>query len=1042
MLKRFIEDPVLSTVISILIVILGILGIISLPITQYPDIAPPTINVSGNYPGANAETVLKSVIIPLEEKINGVEGMTYMTSRASNNGGAQITVYFDQKYDPDIAAVNVQNRVALANPSLPQEVLQSGISTRKQQTSSLMFMNVYSTNPEYQADYISNYLNINVIPVLQRIEGVGDVGTYSSQTYAMRIWLRPQKMMAYGLEPQDVYTAINAQSKEASAGVLGESSGENFSYTIRYSGRYEDSEQFENIVLRALGNGEYLRLKDVADIELGKENYASDSFTMDYPSVSLSISQVKGSNAYRIITEIKDYLENLEKELPSGIKIFVNYDTNEFLTASIQRVVKTLVEAFILVFLVVFIFLQDLRSTLIPAIAVPVSIIGTFFFLNIFGYTINLLTLFALVLAIGIVVDDAIVVVEVVHAELDKGAKNVKKATVKAMDEIAGAIISITLVMAAVFIPLTFIPGPPGVFYKQFGVTLMTAIVISAVNALTLSPALCAIFLKPVKENANKNTLQRFYGGFNRAFNIMVKKYGQSLHFITKYRWITPLVVILAGVGIWWVSTQMSAGFVPEEDRGVVMVNVELQEGSSIESTAAVNRKIKNILSETPGIEGFSLVAGWSRISGQGSNYGLGTIKLEDWSKRPTEDLSAASIREKLFDAVQSIPEAKITFFSPPSVPGYSASGGFEVNLLDKSGGSFLELSNENKIFVERLNQRPEIQYAQSSFNTDFPQYRLDINIPQAMEAGVDISAIFRTLQGYIGGIYAANFSKFGKQYRIYIQAPPEDREGLADINSMYVRTASGQMAPITQFIGLSRIYGPQSVTRFNLFNATKITGAPGEGYSSGDAIRAIKEEAAKLPADFDIDFSGLSREEEKASGQTGMIVLLVIIFVYFLLSAQYKSYLLPFSILFSIPIGVLGAYFFTWLLDLENNIYFQIGLIMLIGLLAKNAILIVEFALQRRRNGSSILDAAVKGAEARLRPILMTSFAFIFGLLPLVTAQGVGAVGSRSIATGAVFGLLAGTVLGVFVIPPLFVFFQWLQEKITGVPFEKREEE
>lgn len=1041
MLKRFIEDPVLSTVISILLVILGILGIFSLPITQYPDIAPPTVRVSSQYPGANAETVLKSVIIPLEEQINGVEGMTYMTSTASNDGRASITVYFDQEYDADIAAVNVQNRVALANRSLPQEVVQSGVSTKKQQTSSLMYMNFYSTNPEFGAEFLANYLNINVIPVLQRIEGVGDVGTYSSQTYAMRVWIDPSKMVSYGLEPQDIYNAINAQSQEASAGVLGESSGETFSYTIRYSGRYDNAAQFENIVIKALGNGEYLRLKDVAEVELGKQNYATASHTMGYPSVSLSINQVKGSNAHDIINEIKDYFAALQKELPEGVEIFVNYDTNDFLNASIEKVVHTLIEAFILVFIVVFIFLQDLRSTIIPAIAVPVSIIGTFFFLNLFGYSINLLTLFALVLAIGIVVDDAIVVVEVVHAELDNGAKDVRKATIKAMDEIAGAIVSITLVMAAVFVPLTFVPGPPGVFFRQFGVTLMTAIVISAVNALTLSPALCALFLRPVKEQQKrKNVMQRFYGGFNTAFSATVNRYGDSLRFITHHKWITPAAILLAGVGIWWFSGQMSTGFVPEEDRAVIMVNTELPEGSSIESTEAVNRKIMKIASEIPGIKGLSLVAGYSRLSGQGSNHGLGTIKLENWNERKSEDLSASAIRDKLFEAVKAIPEAEIIFFSPPSVPGYSASGGFEVNLLDKSGGSFIELSNQNEEFVRKLNERPEIQYAQSSFNTDFPQYRLDIDVPLAMEAGVDINSIFRTLQGYIGGIYAADFSRFGKQYRIYIQAPPENRMSVADVNSMYVRTTSGEMAPITQFIGLTRIYGPQSVTRFNMFNSTKITGSPNPGYSSGDALNAIKEVAEELPINYDIDYSGLTREEEKASGQTALIIMLVIVFVYFLLSAQYRSYLLPFAILLSIPMGVFGAYFFTWSFGLEDNIYFQIGLIMLIGLLAKNAILIVEFAIQRRRRGESIVDSAIDGAKARLRPILMTSFAFIFGLMPLVTAHGVGAVGNRSIGTGAVFGLLVGTLLGVFVIPTLYMFFQWLQEKITGVPFQSTE--
>lgn len=1040
MLKRFIEDPVLSTVISILLIILGILGLIDLPITQYPDIAPPTVRVSAQYPGANAETVLKSVIIPIEEKINGVEGMTYMTSTASNSGMASINVFFDQNYDPDIAAVNVQNRVALANPLLPQEVLQSGVTTRKQQTSALMYLDFYSSNPEYKEDFIANYLNINVVPELQRVDGVGDVNIYSSATYAMRIWVKPDRMSAYGLEPADIAQAINTQSREAAAGVLGESSGKTFSYTIRYSGRLENAEQYKNIVLKALGDGKFLRLKDVADIELGVQNYAVASHTMGHPSISLSIFQTKGSNARDIINEIKEHLSEFERDLPEGIEIFIDYDTNEFLDASIEKVVHTLIEAFILVFIVVFIFLQDLRSTLIPAIAVPVSIIGTFFFLNLFGYSINLLTLFAMVLAIGIVVDDAIVVVEVVHAELDQGAKNVKKATIKAMDEITGAIISITLVMAAVFVPVTFIPGPTGVFFKQFGVTLMTAIIISAVNALTLSPALCALFLKPIKEKKNKNIVERFYAGFNRSFQNNVDRYGKALHFIYRKKWVTPLMLITAGLGIWWISGNISTGFVPSEDRGIIFANIQMPEGSSIDRTENVNHQLREKVLKIPGVRDLSLTAGWSILNGQGSDFGLGYIKLEDWSERKDEDKSVAHITKKLFEVAATIPEANITFFSPPSIPGYGASGGFEVNLQDRFGGSFEELNDQNREFIRKLNERPEIQYAQSSFSTDYPQYRLDIDIPLAMEAGIDISSIFTTLQGYIGGMYTADFSRFGKQYRIYIQSDPKDREEVEDIDRMYVRNGAGNMVPITQFVDFKRIYGPQSVTRFNMFNSTKISGATNEGFSTGDAIKAIEEIAQDLPQSYSVDYSGLTREEVKSTGQTFYIFILVVVFVYFLLAAQYKSYLLPFSILLSVPLGIFGAYFFTMFLGLDNNIYFQIALVMLIGLLAKNAILIVEFALQRRKHGESILDSAVDGAKARLRPILMTSFAFIFGLMPLVFANGVGAVGNRSIGTGAVGGLLIGTVLGVFVIPTLYIFFQWLQEKITGIPFAEQE--
>lgn len=1036
MLKVFIERPVLSTVISILLVILGVLGLFSLPVSQYPDIAPPTVNVMTQFPGANASTVMKSVVIPIEEQINGVEGMTYITSNASNSGMAQITVYFDQDYDPDIAAVNVQNAVALANPLLPAEVRQIGVTTRKSQSSSLMFLDFYSTNPEYGSKYIANYLNINVTPVIKRIFGVGDVNVYSSRNYAMRIWLKPEKLAAYQLIPSDISAAINAQSQEAAAGTLGENTGQTFSYTIRYSGRLSEVEQYENIVLKSLGDGKFLRLKDVAEIELGAQSYGAFSTNNGYPSMSMSISQTKGSNAQQIIENIHKELDILKKNMPKGIEISIPYDTNKFLNASINKVVYTLIEAFILVFLVVFIFLQDFRSTLIPAIAVPVSIIGTFFFLNIFGYTLNLLTLFALILAIGIVVDDAIVVVEAVHAKLEGGEKNARKATHSAMSEITGAIISITLVMAAVFFPVTFIKGPTGVFFKQFGITLMTAIIISAVNALTLSPALCAILLKPKNEEAKKkNLLQRFFKNFNTGFQATLNKYVHALHFIFKYKWLTPLIVLLALIGIWWTSSHVSKGFIPEEDRGVIMTNIQLPEGASLDATVAVNNKLQAEISKIPEVKSVAITAGWSLINGQGANHGLAFVSLKDWHERKRKDQSVDAIKAKLFQIAAGIPEANIIFFAPPSVPGFSASGGFEVNLQDRSSGTFESLDQENQNFLSALNQRPEIQYASSSFSTKFPQYELSIDVPLAMQAGISVSEIFRTLQGYIGSSYTSDFSRFGKQYRVYIQSPPEDRIQKEDLNKMYVRTGSGEMAPITQFVSLERVFGPQSVSRFNLFNSTKITGAAADGYTSGDAIRAIEAVAQGLPKDFTVDYSGLTREEVNSAGQTWLIYLLVVVFAYFLLAAQYESYLLPFSILLSVPLGIFGAYAFTWFTGQENNIYFQIAVVMLIGLLAKNAILIVEFALQRRRHGETLWDSAIDGAKVRLRPILMTSFAFIFGLLPLALASGVGAVGNRAIGVSAAGGMLVGTLLAIFVIPTLYVFFQWLQEKVSKKP-------
>ncbi|HEA31034.1 MAG TPA: efflux RND transporter permease subunit [Leeuwenhoekiella sp.] len=1038
MLKTFIERPVLSTVVSIIIVILGILGLTTLPITQYPDIAPPTISVSATYPGANAETILESVIIPLEEQINGVEGMTYLTSEATNNGTATITVFFDQSVDPDIAAVNVQNRVARANPLLPQAVLQTGVTTQKQQTSALMFMSFYTKNKDYDDTYLQNYLKINVIPEIQRVNGVGNVQVFGEKDYAMRIWLQPEKLAAYNLIPSDITAALNEQSLEAAAGSLGENDGEAFTYTIKYGGRFKTEGQYSDIVIKALGNGQFLRLSDVAEIELGAQSYSGSSTTNGYPAVNLGVFQTKGSNAQEIIEAIKEELEIVKADLPKGVEVFIPYDTNNFLNASIEKVVSTLAEAFLLVFLVVFIFLQDFRSTLIPAIAVPVSIIGTFFFLNLFGYSINLLTLFALVLAIGIVVDDAIVVVEAVHAKIDEGESDTTKATTEAMHEISGAIISITLVMAAVFIPVTFIQGPTGVFYEQFGITLIVAIVISAVNALTLSPALCALFLKGHEEKHSKkkqNFIQRFFDAFNRGFNATIKKYGRSVHFLARNKWITGAILVLAGLGIWWSASTVRTGFVPDEDRGILFMNVELPAGSSIDRTHEVNQKLYSMVKDISGIEGVSVIDGRSLISGAGSNYGLGFVKLADWDERGEDSLSIDAITGKLFGIAAQIPEAKIIFFAPPSIPGFGNAAGAEVNLLDRSGGSFEELDKANQEFIGKLSQRPEIQYAQSSFNTAYPQYEMKINVPQAKELGVSISSIFSTLQGYIGGIFAADFSRFGKQYRVYVQALPQDRADKSDLNELYVRTESGEMTPITEFVTLKRVYGPQSVTRFNLFNSTKITAAVNPGYSSGDVIAAIQDEVSSLPSNFTTAYSGLTREEVSAGNQTTTIFILSLVFVYFLLAAQYESYLLPFSVILSLPLGVFGAYITTQFAGLQNNIYFQIALIMLLGLLAKNAILIVEFAIQRRKRGEPIVEAAINGAEARLRPILMTSFAFILGLMPLVLANGVGAAGNRSIGTGAVGGLLIGTILGVFVIPILYIVFQWLQEKITGAP-------
>ncbi|MGB8375793.1 MAG: efflux RND transporter permease subunit [Salegentibacter sp.] len=1044
MLKKFIERPVLSTVISIILVILGILGIQELPVTQYPDIAPPTVQVSASYPGANAETILESVIVPIEEQINGVEGMKYITSSASNDGSASIQVFFEQGVDPDIAAVNVQNRVARANALLPSEVVRAGVITSKQQNSALLYAALYSKNPEYDATFVQNYLNINIKPELQRINGVGAVNVFGGRDYSMRIWLDPTKMANYGLTPTDVINSINEQSLEAAAGSLGQNSGESFEYVIKYKGRYKTAEEYGDIIIKALDNGKFLRVKDVAKVQLDAFNFSSVSRSKGYPGINFGIFQTPGSNAQEIIKKIYDKMDELQQDFPPGIEYLVNYDTNKFLTASIEKVKSTLIEAFLLVFLVVFIFLQDIKSTLIPAIAVPVSIIGTFFFLGVLGYSINLLTLFALVLAIGIVVDDAIVVVEAVYAKLEGGEKDPKKASVSAMGEISGAIVSITLVMAAVFIPITFIKGPSGVFYEQFGVTLIIAILISALNALTLSPALCAIFLKPPKDEKDKkkNLLERFYIAFNAGFGATRKKYVRSLSFLMRHKWIPVLALGLAVAGIFWADSTIPSGFVPSEDRGVIFVNIDLPAGASLDRSQRVAETLYDKMKEIDGIRTASMISGRNFFSGSGSSYAMGFIILEDWGKRETDETSVQGIIKKLNQKAAAISDAKILFFTPPSVPGFGSADGFELQVLDKTGGKLTELDKTASAFVGKLNQQPSVAFASNSFSTDFPQLQLDIDIAKAKEAGISISDILKAMQGYIGGYYASDFSRFGKQYRVFVQALPEDRSDKESLNSIYVKTPGGEMAPVSQFVSLNRVYGPQTVNRFNLFNAVTVNGTTAPGYSSGDAISAIREVADQsLPSGYDIAFSGLTREEIASAGQAGIIFMLSILFVYFLLAAQYESYLLPFAVIFSLPLGVAGAYFTTWSMGLQNNIYFQIALIMLIGLLAKNAILIVEFAIQRRRHGLGLVEAAVEGAKVRLRPILMTSFAFILGLMPLVLASGVGAEGNRSIGTGAAGGLFFGTILGVFVIPTLFVAFQWLQEKVTGAPTPENDE-
>jgi len=1039
MFKKFIEKPVLSTVISIIIVILGILGLVTLPVSQYPEIAPPTVQVSASYQGANADVVMNSVVVPLEEQINGVEDMTYMTSTASNDGTATITINFKLGTNPDLAAVNVQNRVARASSLLPAEVTRSGVITAKRQASNVLIFGIYSDSASYDQTFLQNYANINLIPQIKRINGVGDASAFGLMDYTMRIWLKPDVMATYGLVPNDISTVLAEQNIEAAPGQFGEQGGQSFQYTLKYSGRLKNETEFSNIIVRTAENGQVLRLKDIARIELGAQSYASSVRFNGKPALGIAINQTAGSNAKEVIEGSLKVLDDASASFPKGVHYTALININDFLDASIEKVIHTLIEAFILVFLVVFIFLQDFRSTLIPAISVPVAIIGTFFFLSLFGFTINLLTLFALVLAIGIVVDDAIVVVEAVHAKLDHGYTSAKKATIDAMEDITGAIISITLVMAAVFIPVSFIKGSSGVFYKQFGLTLAIAIILSAINALTLSPALCALFLKPHADDhgKKKNFMQRFYTAFNTSFDLMTNRYKKSVSFLARRKIFAIGGILLFTVILIWTMNTTPKGFVPNEDLGTIMSDISLPASTSQEGTNKVITQIDSIVHTIPEIKSSLRIVGRSMISGSGSSYGMVISRLVPWNERERD---VKAIIGELFAKTANVKGAKIIFFAPPTIQGFGTSGGFEFQLQDKTGGDIRKFNDVGNGFLAALAKRPEIQYATTSFNPNFPQYQIDVNVATTKQAGLNVNDVLGVLQGYYGGVYASNFNKFGKQYRVMYQADAQYRSNEQSLNSIYVRTANGSMAPISEFITLKKVYGPQAISRFNLFTSIAVTGAPNAGYSSGDALKAVQEEAAiHLPAGYGYEFSGLSREEMAGGSQTIFIFLLCVIFVYFLLCAQYESYILPLAVLISLPIGLAGVFIFDKIFKVDNNIYTQITLIMLVGLLAKNAILIVEFAVDRRRKGMSIVNAAIDGATARLRPILMTSFAFILGLLPLMLSTGVGAAGNKSIGTGAVGGMLIGTIFGIFVIPALFIIFQTLQEKVSSKsPFDE----
>jgi hydrophobic/amphiphilic exporter-1 (mainly G- bacteria), HAE1 family len=1047
-LKIFIDRPVLSTVISVMIVLLGILGMVSLPVAQYPDITPPTVQVSASYTGANADVVLKSVIVPLEEQINGVEGMTYMTSTATNEGAATISVYFEVGTDPDMAAVNVQNRVSTASSLLPQEVTQAGVTVKKRQSSNLLITAIYSDNPAYDQNFLQNYAEINIIPQLKRINGVGDASAFGSRNYSMRIWLKPDVMSVYGLVPQDVTDALSEQNIEAAPGKFGENGAQSFQYVIKYKGRLQSVTEFENIIIKSAGNGQLLKLKDIARIELGAQSYSTAAVVNGKPTVNVAVNQVAGANAQKVIEEALQVLNDAEKNYPSGLHNTTMVNINKFLDASIEKVIHTLIECFLLVFLVIFIFLQDFRSTIIHGISVPVAISGTFFFLYLFGYSINLLTLFALVLAIGIVVDDAIVVVEAVHAKLESGYTSPRKAAIDAMSEISTAIVSITLVMAAVFVPVTFIGGSTGVFYQQFGVTLAIAIIISAVNALTLCPALAALFLKPPQHvsdhpaDKKKGYMYRFGVAFNAGYDNMLGKYKRSIHVLAGRKWIVLAAVGLFGGGFYYMMKSTPSSFVPSEDMGTLFISISLPPSSSMERTTAVANKVDSITRTLPAVNNAMRMVGQNFMAGSGSAYAMEIVELKNWADR--KGVSNEDVIKTLKQKTADIKEAQLFFMSLPTISGFGTSGGFEFQLQDKGGHTTADFYKVAQTFLDTLNKRPEIQYAATPFNPNFPQYQMDVNVAKAKEAGISVNSLLATMQVYYGASYASNFNQFGKQYRVLVQADTSYRANVEGLNKIYVRTENGQnMAPITEFITMKRVYGPESISRFNLFSSISVNGSPNAAYSSGQALQAIEEVAAQtLPPGYGFEFSGISREEQKSGTQSAYIFLLCLVFVYFLLSAQYESYLLPLAVILSLPVGLSGVFVFVNLWGLDNNIYVQITLVMLIGLLAKNAILIVEFALQRRRHGLSLFEAALEGAEARLRPILMTSFAFICGLFPLILSTGAGANGNKSIGVGSIGGMLLGTVLGVFVIPVLFIIFQGLQEKVSGPPKEHHDDE
>lgn len=1036
-LQKFIDRPILSMVISVVILVAGLIGLYALSVEQYPDIAPPTIRVSTTYSGANAEAVQKSVIVPLEEAINGVENMTYMTSTASNTGSAEITVYFKQGTDPDMAAVNVQNKVSTATSLLPAEVTKVGVTTMKRQSSMLMIFGLYSPKGTYDETFLTNYLNINVKPQLQRISGVGEVNVMGGD-YAMRIWLKPDVMAQYELEPADVEAALSSQNIEASIGSIGEDSKNVYQYTLKYRGRLEKEKEFENIVIKAFDDGRVVRLSDIAKVELGSQSYTYTGSVNGSPGTTCMINQTAGTNANEIITSINKYLEELKETLPEDVEVVELMSTKNFLDASINEVIKTLIEAIILVVLVVYVFLQNPRSTLIPTISIFVSLIGTFAALYVAGFSINLLTLFALVLAIGTIVDDAIIVVEAVQTRFDEGYCSPYKAAVDAMNGISSAIVTSTLVFMAVFVPVSFMGGTSGIFYTQFGVTMAVAVGISAINALTLSPALCALILRPneeIIEGRKPGFSTRFRMAFDSSFRRIVQKYKSGVKFFVKRKWVAWASLGFVVVLLFYLMSTTKTGLVPSEDTGSIFVSLDAPAGSTLAETAEIMGQVEKELKDIPQIENFNKVAGFGMGSGSGSSHGMFIVKLKHWDERKGDESSVDAISNEIYRRTAHIKNATIFVFSPPMISGYGTGNSFELYIQDRSGKGIDALSKVTDDFLAELNKRPEIKMAYTSFSSKFPQYRVDIDEAQCQRAGITTQDVINTLSGYFGSIYASNFNRFTKLYRVIIQAPSDSRNSMQSLDNIYVKTTGG-MAPVSQFVKLSKTYGSESLTRFNLFSAINVQGMPADGYSSGDVINAVTEVAARtLPTGYGYEYSGMTREEAQMAGShdTVIIYCICVLFIYLILCALYESLFVPMAVIMSVPFGLAGSFLFARMWGLENNIYLQTGLIMLIGLLSKTAILVTEYATERRKSGMTLTQAAMSAAAVRLRPILMTALTMVFGMLPLMFASGVGANGNRSLGVGVVGGMVIGTVALLFVTPAFFIVFQYVEERVMS---------